>query len=206
LFDDFGQELPLSTRLVLGASAWLSSYGWVLCIGLVVAIGVIATARREERVAVALDRALLSIPAVGRVHRRRQVSEHSRTLGTLLGQGIAMLPALRVAQDTLTNRAMRKRMEAVLGDVANGTQLSMALRGVNLMSPLALDIVAVGEEAGTVHHALIRVSDVYDKELSALRKRMASLLEPAVVMVLAIGLGLIVMAIMMPIFQLDVMR
>ena len=139
------------------------------------------------------DRFLLKLPLFGELVRKTEVARFTRTLGTLLGNGVAVLNALAIAQDTLGNSVIARAVGQVAVQVKEGSRLAEPLIAARAFPPLAVHLVRVGEETGQLHDMLIRVADIYDREVQRSVERILALLVP----ILTVALGALVAAIIL---------
>jgi general secretion pathway protein F len=195
LFADMGQDLPLATRLVVGAGEVVRDWGWAVLV--VAAVGVWALRRwlADPEVRARWDRGVLGLPGIGDLIVRIEVAVFARTLGTLLGNGVPLLAALAIVRETHTNQALAEAVGAMANGVQQGQGLAEPMARTGRFPPLAVHLVQVGEETGQLESTLAQLADVYDGEVRATIERLLALVEP----VLIIGLGLIVGGIIMSI-------
>jgi len=195
MFEDMGQALPVATRIVIGAGDFVRGYWWLLILGVV---GLSAAARsllERPTIRYAWDRRLLGLPLVGELVAKVETARLSRTLATLLENGVSLLNALRLVKDVVTNRIISDAVQEAAEDLRHGRGLAEPLMKKQVLPQLALQMMKVGEESGQLDAMLGKVADVYDQEVRATVKRMLTLLEP----MLIVGLGIIVAGIIMSI-------
>ncbi len=202
IFADLGQALPLPTQILLTVSSVLRDYWWALALAVVAgALGsrlLLATA--EGRLA--WDRASLSLPLLGDVIRKAEVARFCRTLGTLLRSGVPVLGALAVVKEIVSNRLLALAVERLGDGVKRGAGLSGPMGESGVFPPLALHMVRVGEETGRLEEMLLKVSDAFEAEVRSSVKRFITLLEPGIIVAMAVVVGFIVVAIAMAIFSI----
>jgi len=149
------------------------------------------------------DRATLRLPLVGDVIRKAEVARFCRTLGTLLKSGVPVLGALAVVKEIVSNRLLALAVERLGDGVKRGAGLSAPMGESGVFPPLALHMVRVGEETGRLEEMLLKVSDTFEGEVRTALKRIISLLGPAVVLIMAVMVALIVVAMAMAIFSIN---
>lgn len=204
LFEEMGQALPLPTRMILAMSAFFVDFWWLVAL-VVLGLALLYTRRQSIKfIGRTVDYLKLHIPVEKDLHIKRELSEYTRTLSTLLQQKVSMISALQISLNTIENSIIKKRMQGVSELVANGEKPHVALAQAGFLSPVALNMVSVGEEGGKLADALGKVADTYQTDITTTTKRLTALLEPAIILVLAIGLGFIILAIILPILQLEV--
>jgi type II secretory pathway component PulF len=204
LFEDMGRSLPLPTRVIIAASSLFSAYWWIFA-PVILLLAAFYTRRKSiPLVRAALERLKLNMPVVRDLHLKRELGEYARTMATLLDQRIPMIDSLNIATNAISNEIVKRRMSDVAAHVANGEKVHGALGRTSLFSPFMINILSVGEEGGRLDQAFNKVADIYQKEIATTTRRLMTLLEPAIILVLALGLGFIIFAIVTPIFQIDV--
>ena len=203
IFQDMGAELPLITRVVLALSNFMQSFWWLL---LAAAIGAALWVRAQyadaDKRKVIEDR-LLRTKLVGGLVQKLETARLSRTLGTLLHNGVPLLTALSISRNVLGNTVLADAVEAAEKDVKTGGGLAYALAQTKRWPRLALQMIAVGEESGELEAMLTRVADTFDVEVRNSVDRMLAALTPAVTIFLAVVIAFIMMAILLPILSLS---
>jgi general secretion pathway protein F len=203
IFAETGRSLPLATRILLGVSSFVASYWWVML--LVAASGALLMSRlvRTPSGGAWYDRMLLRLPWVGKVIQRVSIARLSRTLSTLLASGVPILTALGIVSQLLKNSQLRRAIEEARSSVQEGESLAAPLRRSGLFPALLTQMVAVGERSGELESMLARAADAYDEEVSVGLARLTSLLEPLTILVMGGVILFIVLAILLPIFDLN---
>ncbi len=195
MFEDMGKALPLPTQIVIGAGNLLSGYWWLL-LGLGYGGYQLFRQRlRQPEVRRAWDRRLLAMPLVGELIVKVETARFSRTLSTLVENGVSLLKALSLVKDVISNRIIAEAIEAAADQLSRGKSLSEPLLEQGVFPRLALQMMKVGEESGQLETMLGKVADMYDQEVRATVQRMLALLEP----LLIVGLGVVVAGIIMSI-------
>jgi general secretion pathway protein F len=203
IFTETGRVLPLATRMLLRVSSFVSSYWWLML--LLAASGALLMARlvRTPKGREWYDRMLLHLPWVGRLIQRVGIARFSRTLSTLLASGVPILTALGIVTHLFSNSLLRRAVEEARASVQEGESLAAPLRRSGLFPALLTQMVAVGERSGELETMLARAADAYDEEVSAVLARLTSLLEPLTILVMGGVILFIVLAILLPIFDLN---
>jgi general secretion pathway protein F len=195
LFAEAGRALPLSTQVVVNTAALLRDYWWLLVLAVMtLALYVrwqLATPWGRYR----WDRLLLRLPMVGELIKRMDMARFSRSLGTLLASGIPLLAGLSIVKDILSNRVLSDTLDVAADTLKAGRSLAEQLMSTGLFPALGLQMIKVGEETGRLDEMLLRVADIYDREVTTAIQRMLALLEP----ILIVGLGLLIAGIIMSI-------
>ena len=203
MFADMGEPLPLVTRALLGVSGFLLGPGGIFTLVLVpVAFFLARKAFAGEKARARLDRFLFRIPVWGNVSRQVAVARFARTMATLLNGGVPILDALKSAAEAVGHASLRSQVLSVAALVREGAPLSESLRRMPDFPPYLCQMIAVGEEGNILEKSLQKVAGNYEREADRAMKVMTSLLEPA--MILGVGgvIGLIVIALLLPIFQI----
>ena len=149
------------------------------------------------------DRALLGMPYFGKVLKKVALARFSRTLSTLLDGGIPLLQSLDIVKHVVANTVLRNAIEAGRNSIREGHSVAEPLRKSGLFPPLLLHMIAVGEKSGELEKMLSRAADAYDGEVEASVNALSSILEPMLVLFMGGVVGFIVMAILLPIFDLN---
>ena len=197
-----GGVLPLPTRILLGMHHVITGYWWV--VGLVVVgayIGVRAFVRTDEG-RITWDRFRLSLPGYGQVIRHRYYAQFSRTLGTLMENGIPLLKALDLVTEIAGNRFLEAKLAEVRRAVMDGATLSTALSTQKLFPELFTDMMAVGEQTGHFAQTMQTIADVYERELDRSVKIISALIPPVIIILIAILVGFVVFSILSAVFEM----
>lgn len=201
VFKDMGDDLQWNTKLLLAVSGFLTNNA-LLVFGLL--IGVIVLARgyiATEPGKLMRDRLILQLPVIGPVTKKAVVSRFARVLGTLLFGGVGILESITIAGLSAGNRVFQKTSEQVVNDVREGQPVTDAMRQSGVFPPVLVQMVAIGEDTGDLPKMLNRVSDSLDFEVDNGMRRLTSLIEPAIVILMGGVVGFIVISILVPIIQ-----
>ena len=198
---DVGGTLPLATQLLVGTSGVVTHWWWLwLAAALGIGYGVHAALRRPE-VRLRWHGARLSWPWVGELERRYAAAAFVRTLGILLRSGVPMIPAIRIARAAVPNDALSARVERAAAQVSQGSALASALSGG--LPPLALQMIAVGEESGRLEDMCFRIADMYDGEVRRAVRTLVALIEPAMILVFGGIVGFVALAMLQAIYSIN---
>ncbi len=195
-FRQFGKALPPATENLLAISHWFREDGWMVLIAAAALFILIRGRLRTPVGRLNWDRRKLTLPILGDLFAKIEVARLARTLGTLLGNGVSLLPALTIVKDTVDNRALANSLEGVLVRLKAGQGFARPLMETGLYPKLAVHMVAVGEETGKLDSMLLKVAEVYDVEVNTTLKRALGLLEPVLILTLAVVVGGIIFALM----------
>ncbi len=197
-----GGSLPLPTRILLGVNHLMVTYWWL---GALIAIGAGVGFRafvRTEEGRIAWDRFRLSIPGYGRIVKHRYYAQFSRTLGTLMENGIPLLRALDLVTEIAGNRYLELKLSDVRRAVIDGATLSTALATQKLFPDMFTDMMGVGEQTGQFARAMQTIADVYERELERTVKLISSLIPIAIIVLIAVIVGFVVYSILSAVFEM----
>lgn len=203
LFAGFGAELPAFTQMVVNMSNWLVKY----YIPLFLAIGVIIvsfaeTKKRSKKFRDFLDRLALKAPVFGKIVYNAIIARFSRTLSTTFAAGVPLIDALDSTAGATNNVVFYDAVQRIKDDVSTGQQLQFAMRTTNLFPSMAIQMVGIGEEAGSLEEMLDKVATYYENEVDAAVDGLTSLMEPMIMAFLGVVIGGLVIAMYLPIFQM----
>ncbi len=203
LFADAGKALPLATQIVIAIGNGFQHYWWagLLVIGLIV-----MTVRRQlsqPENSARWDHWLLRLPLIGDLIAKVETARLSRTLGTLLGNGVSLLNALTIVRETLSNQVLAVALGEVAEHAKTGRGLAEPLLETGNFPKLAVQMIRVGEETGQLQEMLIQVADTYDGEVQTAVKRLLTLLEPVLILGLGVVIAAIIMSILVAILSLN---
>jgi type IV pilus assembly protein PilC len=203
MFQQFGAELPLPTRIVIGMAHLLGRHGPLLLLGLLIS-GVTATLawRRYPALRRAAQRLSLSLPLFGKLLRQAALARWSRTFGTLFGAGIALVEALETVAGAAGNVVYAEASLAVRDAVRNGASLHGAMQATGVFPDLAVQMTAVGEEAGALDAMLAKIAELNEREVDEAVTALTSLMEPVIMAVLGVVIGGLVVAMYLPVFRM----
>jgi general secretion pathway protein F len=203
IFEELGGDLPMITKIVLAAGGILQNFWWGL-IGLTF-VGVVLFRRMlanpEKRLR--WDTKVLGTRWVGDLVAKMEIARLTRTLGTLLTNGVPLLSGLSIARNVMTNSLLRKSVEATTQEVKTGGGLAHNLAESGHFPRLALQMVSVGEETGQLDVMLLKVADTYDKEVRNTIDRLLAVFTPVITMLMAVMIGTIVMSVLMAIMGIN---
>jgi type II secretory pathway component PulF len=203
LLGGLGERLPAPTRLLLTVSGWMSNiWFWLGAAGAAATLAALWTLS-GERGRLARDRVALRLPVVGPLIQEVEVARFARSFGLLLGQGISVLKAVEVAVPVVNHRVIRAEFAKLPDGLRQGESLSHCLSKAAVSTPFLVNTVAVGEESGRVGEALAEVAAFYERNAERSMQTMASLLEPTLIVVIGLAVGFIVMAVLLPIFEMS---
>jgi len=202
IFIDAGLELPLPTKVVLAASAFLQSYLWLLIVAWI-AIGFgIRQYYRTDGGQLVIDKFLLNMPVLGSMLRKSAVSRFTRTLGTLVSSGVSILEGLQITARTAGNRVIHDAVMASRASIAGGATIAEPLKASGVFPPMVVQMINVGEQTGGLDEMLSKIADFYDDEVDAAVGALTSILEPIMIVVMGVVIGGMVVAMYLPMFDM----
>lgn len=203
LFSSFGSELPAFTQLVVTMSEWMRSWWYILVALIIIALVAFFQAkRRSEKFQHTLDRLVLKLPVFGDIAYQAIVARFSRTLATTFAAGVPLIDALDSTAGATNNIVFYDATQQIKDDVATGQQLHFSMRSTNLFPSMALQMVSIGEESGSLDEMLDKVATYYENEVDNAVDGLTSLMEPFIMVVLGVLIGGLVIAMYLPIFQM----
>mgnify|MGYP000746008783 CR=1 FL=1 len=201
LFQDMGASLPLPTRILLRLSAFIRAYWVPLLVAGTVGVFLFRIYARTERGRRLLDRVLLRVPVIGEVVLKWALVRFSSTLATLTGAGIPILDGLEIVRRAVHNTVVADAIDSTRLRVAEGQSLVQPLTEAGIFPSLLLEMLSVGEDTGAMDVMLLKVAEFYEADLDRTLTRLTALLEPAVIVVLAVVVGGIIVSIVLPMFD-----
>jgi general secretion pathway protein F len=203
VFDSLQQELPALTRIMIALSDFLRDYGLVLGVVLLLCLLAAGGLMQMAGVRAAWHRNVLRVPVVGRLARGIQTARFTRTLSILSASGVPLLDALAISGQVISNLPMRRAVESVATRVREGTSLSRALNETRLFPPLVVRLIASGEKGGKLDDMLARSADNQEREVETSVSVLTGVLEPALILLMGGMVLIIVLAILLPILQMN---
>lgn len=206
IFENMKQALPLPTKVLINLSNFMAGNWHTIFIAVAFILVVFGRARPSSRKKFFLDLVKLHIPFMKKFVRNAEIAKFARTLGMLLKNGLPVYESLDLATDTLDNEALRRQLKKAGNEIVRqGATLSSSLAGVHVFPSFAVNMIAVGEESGKLEESLNGVAGAYEKEVEQAMSLMTSLLEPVLILVIGGVVGFIVLAMLLPIFDIGVM-
>ncbi len=203
LFQGFGADLPAFTRFVIDISNFVQQTGWLLLVGAVLAtVGFIQAKKRSRAVQHFVDRAVLKVPAIGPILNKAAIARYARTLSTTFAAGVPLVEALDSVAGATGNIVYENAVRRMRDEVATGQRLQRAMENTELFPNMVNQMIAVGEESGSLDAMSAKVADFYEDEVDNAVDSMSSLLEPLIMAVLGVLVGGLVVAMYLPIFKM----
>lgn len=203
LFKGFGADLPAMTRMVITLSNSLQDHIWLLLASLILTIWIFLQAKqRSEHFNKTLDRIVLRLPIMGNILQKAIIARFSRTLATTFAAGIPLVNALDVVAGATGNSLYIEGTLKIRDEISTGQQLQAAMRNTQLFPSMVIQMVAIGEESGTLEMMLSKIADFHEEDVDNAVDSLSSILEPIIIVILGIIVGTLVIAMYLPIFKL----
>lgn len=202
MFADFGAELPLITRFVLGSSEWMQVYWWLVILFFGGVVLGITLARKQKQSKYYLDYFLLRLPIFGKLLQKASIARLTRTLSSLLSSSVPILQAISIVEKIAENEVIAKVLEDARGALEKGESLTTPMKAHWAFPPLVTQMISIGESTGSLDVMLDKIAEFYEKEVDNATDRLKSLIEPLMIVLLAIIVGTIVTSILVPMFDI----
>ncbi|MFA5239273.1 MAG: type II secretion system F family protein [Phycisphaerae bacterium] len=203
IFLEMNKALPWPTILLISISAFIKTYLVLIAVVIFAIFFGIGIWLRTKEGKLSADRWKLRLPLFGELFLKLEMARLTRTLGILLVSGIPILSALEIARGVIKNSFISAALEPVKGLISKGDTIANAIRKTRLVPPVVFHIIATGQISGDIEAGLISIADMYDREVDMTTKTLTSLLEPAILLVMGVVVGFIVLAILLPIFEIN---
>ena len=203
IFEEMNQTLPMTTQLLINTSSFLTHWWWLIISVIVLLVVLWQIIRQRPSVQKVVDQFVLKLPVAGELIQKISVARLTRTLGSLLENGVALLDALEIVRNITGNKIIEKAITDAKKEVERGRELGDVL-GQNPHFPyLAVQMIKVGEKSGNLETMLEKTARVYDDEIETNMMGLTSLIEPVIILVMAVVVGFIVLSICLPIFEMN---
>jgi len=203
LFKGFGADLPAFTQFVVGLSRWMQAKGWLL---LIVCVAVVLTFayfyKRSRPMRQFIDRMSLQIPVIGPILKKAAIARFSRTLATMFGAGVPLVEAMKSVAGATGNIVYQDAVLRMRDEISTGMRMQRAMENTGLFPNMVVQMIAVGEESGSLDEMAAKVADFYEDDVDAAVDSLSSLLEPLIMVILGVLVGGLVIAMYLPIFKL----
>lgn len=199
------QALPAPTEILMFVSDVFKEYWWVMLIVFLIGLINLRVFISTEKGRHAFDIFMLRVPFIGTLFKKQAISRFTITLSALLKSGLPALEALNITSKVVNNTVLTKVIERVAERIVEGTDISTPLKQSKLFPPMVAYMIAVGEQTGQLEDILDRIAETYDEEIDLAVQRMTSAIEPAIIVFLAVVVGFIVMAVLLPLLQFNKM-
>lgn len=202
MFMQFGAELPWITKMVLAISDWMQAFWWLIILLLIgIVIGIIAV-RRNPTSKYYLDHAILRVPIFGKLVQKSMIARMTRTLSSLFKSSVPILDALNIVEKVVMNEVMSRVLKESRISLQDGKTLSGPMKEHWIFPPLVTQMIAIGEQSGSLDFMLEKIADFYEKEVDSTADALKGLIEPIMIIMLAGIVGFIVLSIIVPMFDI----
>ncbi len=205
IFTEMKRALPLPTMVLISTSDFLKSFWWVVLLGIGGLLLGVRALKRTEAGGLIFDRLKLRIPLLGNLFRDMAVARFSRTLGTLVGSEAPILSSLDIVKNVVGNSVFSRAIEVARDEIGEGGNITNPLRRSRIFPPMVIRMISVGEESGNLEGMLVKVAETYDDEIQTRVSALTSLLEPLIILIMGLVVGFVVLAVLLPIFEMNQM-
>lgn len=203
IFSDMNQTLPAPTLFLISLSNIFKNYWWIIFMGIVGILFILRSIKKTVKGGYVFDKIKLLLPRFGELTKKLDVARFARTLGSLLENGVSMLSALGIVKNIVGNALVADTIEDAKKEVEKGKGLGSALAESKIFPDLSIQLIQVGEQSGKLEEMLYKLAEVYEGEVEASIMSMTALLEPLMILVMAVIVGFIVLSICLPIFEMS---
>jgi len=203
IFLEMNRTLPLPTRLLISTGSFMKTYFVPIVVMVCAVFFGIGAWKRTKDGRIRWDRYKLKLPLFGKLFLKAETARLARTLGILLTSGIPILGALEIVKGIVQNSFIADAMNSVKDRVSRGGDIAEAIRKTGLFPPIVTHIIATGQMSGNIENGLMDIADMYDDEVEMTAKTLTSLIEPVILLVMGTVIGLIVLAVLLPIFEIN---
>lgn len=203
IFVEMERTLPAPTRLLIALSDFLQDYAFIVLLALPLLFLALRQLLKTEKGGRWFDQALFHLPGIEGIMKKLVTARFAHMLGSLLENGIPMLPALKVVRGVSANRLFGECIDQAVEDVSKGLGLARSLKGSGLMPPLAVQMIEVGEQSGALEKMLYKIADFYERQLENQLLGLTALMEPLMIVFMGLIIGFIVLSICLPIFEMN---
>jgi len=203
LFEDMDAALPWITQVVLASAEFFQAYWWLMLLIMMSVIWISAIQLRNPNNKNIMDRFLLKIPLVNELISKLETARFTRTLGTLVSNGVTLISGIQDVKEVVSNNVIRASLDEIEDALSQGKGLSLPMKEANTFPELAVQLISVGEESGHLEEMLLKVADIYDDEVKTTINRMIVLIEPILILLLGLVVAVIIIAILLATLSLN---
>lgn len=203
MFTEMSQKLPLPTLMLVNLSNFFSNYWWLIFIILGLVVLYFKKLKGSKEGKFNLDRLKLKIPFFGELIKNTQIAHFTRTLATLLANGVTLMRAMEAVYGVLDNEVLRKDILRMLEEVNDGSSLTNSMSKSKYFPEVVVNLVAVGEQSGSQEKSLFKIAESFERQTDNMIKIITSLVEPVLILIVGLIVGFIVIAMLLPIFQMN---
>jgi general secretion pathway protein F len=203
VFNEMEKALPLSTRIVIGASHFLKSYWWLIILFIILFVVLIKYLKKTERGSRLWDEFKLKAPVFGKLTSKIIIARFGRTLGSLSQSGVSLIASLEIVRNVVNNSIIAEVIDNAIEQIQEGKSLAFTLSDSKWIPPVVVQMIAVGEQSGELEKMLAKISDIYEQEVESQISAMTSLLEPVMLLIMAVIVGFIAFSVLLPIMEMS---
>ena len=203
MFDSLGQEMPASTRMLMGLNSMLTSYWWAMLAVMAFVVLLVRSYMATEEGRQFMDNMKLRTPVISGLHTKAMIARFSRTLGTLLQSGVPILEAIMVSREVVGNAVVAERLGSLVEGVRKGLGVAGPLKETGVFPSIVVEMIAVGEEAGRLDKTFISVAERFESESRSMIKRTMSLVGPLIILFMAGIVAVIVFSMLLAVFSIN---
>ena len=203
MFEDMGQVLPLPTRILINSSGFIRTYAWIIAAVIFVSIFFSRRFYFSQQGRIFFDRLRLKIMILGPIVLKTEISRMMRTLSLLLSSGVPITSSLEISNSIVENQILKSEVQKFKENINSGASFSDSLRSSAFFPEFVTNIVAVGEETGRLDQSLMRIANDYEKEVERTLNTLTRMLEPIIILVMGLIVCFIVLSMLLPIFQIN---
>jgi general secretion pathway protein F len=196
------KSIPLPTEILMAVSAFFQNYWWILLVGIAILTVIIQQIYKTSRGRLAIDKFMLRIPVFGDLLKKQAIARFSTTFSTLLKSGVPVVQCLEISGRIVNNRVLQAVIDDVRVKIVEGADIATPIKRSGAFPPVVGYMIAVGEQSGQLETILDRISETYDEEIDLATQRATALLEPVLIVSMAVVVGFIIFSIILPILQI----
>lgn len=205
IFSEFGQALPLPTKILVSISDFFAGFWWLILLFTTLLIFLLTRIYKTNDGKFRFDSFIMGIPVIGEFLNKIEISRLTKSLATLLDNGVAILHAIEVVSETVGNEVLRRELSRIRSEIRDGASFANAIKTSPNFPLFVKNMISVGEQGGALEGALHKVGDSYERDADRSVKIMTSLIEPLMILVMGAVVAFIVVAMLLPIFQINLM-
>ncbi len=205
IFTDMKQTLPLPTLMLISASNFLKTFWWLVLLVLLGVIILLTQFSKTPKGTYLWDKIKLRTPVFGIINIKMAMARFGRTLGSLVQNGVPLLAALEIVRNIVNNSLVARDIDNAMEQIGEGKSLAAPLDQSRWFPPIAVQMIAVGEQSGELENMLNKIADIYESETESQVMALTAMLEPIMILVMAVSVAFIVFAILLPIFDINQM-
>ncbi|MCF6152488.1 MAG: type II secretion system F family protein [Candidatus Kuenenia stuttgartiensis] len=206
IFEGMGISLPFSTMVLMGMSQYGIKYGWIFIAVIMALFFIYKRAMKDNTTAAKIDQKKLKLPLMGNLLWKMQISRFARTMGTLLENGVPLLKSLDIVKDVLSNKHLSEILVGVKTNVKEGAGITVSLAERGFLPEIAIHLLKVGEETGKLDRMLLKVADNFDADVEGRMKRLVTMVEPVLILLMGAVIGVIVISMLTAILSVNDMK